>query len=145
MTWVPISTSSPPSAPESQPSLSGLGVEGEGVVEEEPVVVQAGLHDPDIVMARFDYAYDANAARTLEARGLDPSTELALIDANEAAIEAAGVTQHSYTAPGDDHGLFEFETFYDLEVDGVTLTDWLDALLSGQPLADVHCDDCEPP
>ena len=25
--------------------------------------IQAGLHDPDIVMARFDYAYDPNAAR----------------------------------------------------------------------------------
>ena len=28
--------------------------------------IQAGLHDPDIVMARFDYAFDRNAARTLE-------------------------------------------------------------------------------
>jgi Pectinacetylesterase len=107
--------------------------------------IQAGLHDPDIVMARFDYAFDANAARTLESRGIDPSTALALIDANEATIEAAGVTQHSYTAPGDDHGIFDFEGFYELEVNGVTLVDWLEALLSGQPLDDVHCEDCEAP
>ena len=66
--------------------------------------IQAGLHDPDIVMARFDYAFDRNAARTLESRGVDPSTMVALIDANEAMIEAAGVVVHSYTAPGDDHG-----------------------------------------
>ena len=36
--------------------------------------IQAGLHDPDIVMARFDYAYDPNAARALESIGVDPST-----------------------------------------------------------------------
>ena len=28
--------------------------------------VQAGLHDPDIVLARFDYAFDAEAAKGLE-------------------------------------------------------------------------------
>jgi hypothetical protein len=104
--------------------------------------IQAGLHNPDIVMARFDYAFDRNAARTLESRGVDPSTMVALIDANEAAIEAAGVVLHSYTAPGDDHGIFEFEQFYEIEVNGVTLVDWLNALLDGEPLDDVHCENC---
>ena len=62
--------------------------------------IQAGLHDPDIVMARFDYAFDPHAVEALEylsVSGVDPSNTLAVIDANEAAIEAAGVTQHSYT------------------------------------------------
>jgi Pectinacetylesterase len=104
--------------------------------------IQAGLHDPDIVMARFDYAFDQNAARQLESRGVDPSTMVELIDANEAAIEAAGVTQHSYTAPGDDHGIFEYEAFYEIEVNGVTLVDWVEALLAGVPLDDVHCTEC---
>ena len=107
--------------------------------------IQAGLHDPDIVMARFDYAFDQNAARQLESRGVDPSTMVELIDANEAAIEAAGVVQHSYTAPGDDHGIFEFEAFSEIEVNGVTLVDWIEALLAGEPLDDVHCEDCEAP
>jgi hypothetical protein len=105
--------------------------------------IQAGLHDPDIVMARFDYAFDQNAARQLEARGVDPSTMVELIDANEAAIEAAGVVQHSYTAPGDDHGIFDFDAFYELEVNGVSFADWVAALLAGEPLDDVHCEDCE--
>jgi hypothetical protein len=105
--------------------------------------IQAGLHDPDIVMARFDFAFDKNAARSLESRGVDSSTMVALIDDNEAAIEAAGVVQHSYTAPGDNHGIFEFEVLYEIEVNGVTLVDWLVALLGGEPLDDVHCEDCE--
>jgi Pectinacetylesterase len=104
--------------------------------------IQAGLHDPDIVMARFDYAFDPNAAAALESLGVDSST-LALIDANEAAIEAAGVVQHSYTAPGREHGILDLDRFYEIEVNGVRLVDWVDALIAGEPLDDVHCDDCE--
>jgi len=103
---------------------------------------QAGLHDPDLVLARFDYAYDPNAAKTLERMGVASST-LELIDANEAAIEATGVVLHSYTAPGEVHGIFDSGSFYDLEVGGVRLVDWIDALLAGEPLADVHCVQCD--
>jgi Pectinacetylesterase len=104
--------------------------------------IQAGLHDPEIVLARFDYAYDAEAAKSAPDLGLDPSELLAVIDANEAAIEAAGVVQHSFTAPGDGHGIFEYDAFYELEVNGVTLVDWVDALIAGEPLDDVHCTEC---
>ena len=95
------------------------------------------------MLARFDYAYDREAARGGGGDGLDPSKLLAVIDANEAAIEAAGVIQHSYTAPGDDHGILEYRRFYEIEVNGVTLVDWVDALIAGEPLDDVHCDECE--
>jgi hypothetical protein len=104
--------------------------------------IQAGLHDPDIVFARFDYAYDRNAAAGAEERGLDPTKLLAVIDANEAAIEAAGVVQHSYTAPGDGHGIFEYERFYELEVNGEKLVDWVRRLIEGEPADDVHCEPC---
>jgi hypothetical protein len=105
--------------------------------------IQAGLHDPDIVMARFDYAFDPNAGRVLESFGVAAST-LEVIDANEAAIEAAGVVQHSYIAPGDGHRILELDEFYELEVNGVGLVDWVAALIAGDPLDDVHCGDCEP-
>jgi hypothetical protein len=73
---------------------------------------------------------------------LDPSNLLAVIDANEAAIEAAGVVQHSYTAPGREHGILEWEKFYAVEVNGEKLVDWVAALIAGEPLDDVHCDEC---
>ena len=107
--------------------------------------IQAGRHNADIVLARFDYAFDPHAVEALKylsIRGVDPSNPLAVIDANEAAIEAAGVVLHSYTAPGQGHGILEFETFYDLEVDGVKLVDWIEALIGGKPLDDVHCNEC---
>jgi hypothetical protein len=107
--------------------------------------IQTGLHDPGIVLARFDYAYDQQAAKGARSIGLDPANLLAVIDANEATIEDAGVVQHSYTAPGDGHGIYEYDRFYTMEVNGVTLVDWVEALIAGAPLDDVHCDDCEGP
>jgi Pectinacetylesterase len=107
--------------------------------------IQAGLHNPDIMLARFDFAYDREVAEEAEAMGLDPSQLLAVIDANEAAIEAAGVVQHSYTAPGDGHTILEDHHFYETEVNGVRLVDWVEALITGEPLDDIHCDQCETP
>jgi Pectinacetylesterase len=104
--------------------------------------VQASLHDPEIVLARFDYAYDREAAKGAESIGLDPSNLLAVIDANEAAIEKAGVVLHSYTAPGHGHGIFEWPRFYELEVNGEKLVDWLSSLIEGKPVDDVHCQKC---
>jgi Pectinacetylesterase len=105
--------------------------------------IQAGLHDPEIVLARFDFAFDPNMVRTVEAlTGIDASNLVAMIDANEAAIEAAGVVQHSYTAPGDEHLILEVDRFYEIEVNGVMLADWVEALLASEPPEDVHCDPC---
>jgi hypothetical protein len=104
--------------------------------------IQAGLHDPKIVLARFDYAYDREAAQGAASLGLDPSKLLAVIDANEATIERAGVVLHSFTAPGDGHGILEWPRFYDLKVNGVRLVDWLTRLIAGEPVGDVHCQRC---
>lgn len=106
--------------------------------------VQAARHAPNLVLSRFDYAFDpAAAVEATKWMPGHPPNLLAIIDANEAAIEHAGVTLHSYTAPGKNHGLFEFDTFYDLKVNGVLLVDWLKQLITGRPLDDVRCDRCD--
>jgi hypothetical protein len=33
--------------------------------------------------------------------------------------------------------------FYELKVNGVRLVDWVAALMAGEPLDDVHCEDCD--
>jgi hypothetical protein len=104
--------------------------------------VEAGRHDPEIVLARFDYAYDREAAQGAKSVGLDPSKLLAVIDANEAAIEKAGVVLHSYTAPGHGHGILEWPRFYALKVNSQKLVDWLSSLIDGKPVEDVHCQKC---
>jgi hypothetical protein len=103
--------------------------------------IQAGLHDSDIVMARFDHAFDAKQAARLSMLNVSFSSVIASIDANEAAIEAAGVVQHSYTAPGTDHGILARDGFYTLSVDGITLVEWVEALIAGEPLGDVCMDE----
>ena len=67
--------------------------------------VQAGLHDPEIAMSRFDFAYDEVQTAFMQITGADTSDVGASMVANEAAIEAAGVVQHSFTAPGTQHTL----------------------------------------
>jgi hypothetical protein len=106
---------------------------------------QAARHDPGLVLARFDFAYDPNATSELT-RWMDrnPPDLLAEVDSNEAAIEAAGVHLHSYTAPGADHQIFEPDKFYDIKVNGVRLVDWIDELITNDPPDDVHCDKCDP-
>ena len=106
--------------------------------------VQAGLHDPDAVMARFDFAYDEVQTFFMEQLEEDTSDLKTSIDANEAAIEDAGVVQHSYTAPGDGHGVVGDNLVYTMEVNGIRLVDWVEALIAGEPLDDVQCDECEP-
>jgi hypothetical protein len=104
--------------------------------------IQSGLHDPDIVLARFDFAYDREVAEDAQVAGGDPPDQLAVIDANETAIEDAGIVLRSYTAPGDDHGIFEWEKFYEVEVGGERLVDWVNRLIEGEPVDDVHCRQC---
>jgi hypothetical protein len=67
---------------------------------------------------------DEEAAEGAELVGLDPSNLLAVIDANEAAIEEAGVVLNSYTAPGHGHGIVEWPRFYDMEVNGENSSTW---------------------
>jgi hypothetical protein len=106
---------------------------------------QAARHRPALVLARFDFAYDPHATSELT-RWLagDPPNLLAEVDRNEAAIEAAGVRLHSYTAPGADHQIFELNKFYEIKVKGVRLVDWLHELVTNKPANDVHCDQCGP-
>jgi hypothetical protein len=104
--------------------------------------IQAGRHDPEIILARFDYAFDANQAQRIALAGLNVASLLETMESNEAAIEAAGVVQHSYTAPGGEHGILNSEELYTMAVNGVTLVEWVAALLAGEPLGDVHCNGC---
>ncbi|GAA1695346.1 hypothetical protein GCM10009830_49040 [Glycomyces endophyticus] len=104
--------------------------------------VRAGLHRPDLVLGRFDFAYDPNATSELTEWLADPPDLLAEIDRNEAFIEGEGVPLHSFTAPGADHQIFEPDKFYDLEVEGVGLAEWVEALVGDDPPADVHCSEC---
>jgi hypothetical protein len=107
--------------------------------------IQAGLHDPEMVMSRFDFAYDEVQSAFMSVTGADTSDLAASMAANEAAIEEAGVVQHSFTAPGTEHTLVRGGEFYDMEVNGVTLSDWVADVIAGEDVADVTCEECGGP
>lgn len=107
--------------------------------------VQAGTHDPDIVMSRFDFAFDAAQVFFAGLNGIEASDLLDFMVANEARIEAAGVDQASYTAPGEDHTLVRKDELYTMEVGDVALVDWLGDLIAGADVPDVMCTECGGP
>jgi hypothetical protein len=72
-------------------------------LERPGLFIQSGRHDPDIVFARHDYAYDDNQESWYPIVRSPAEDLLSLIDANETQIEAAGVNLLSYIAPGDEH------------------------------------------
>jgi Pectinacetylesterase len=104
--------------------------------------MQSGRHDPDITFARHDYAYDDTQELFASYAGVPANDLLSMLDANETRIEEA-VNLLTYMAPGDDHGVFLYESFYTEEVNGEKLVDWVSRLVEGETVNDVHCDDGE--
>jgi hypothetical protein len=104
--------------------------------------IQSGRHDPEIVFARVDYAYDARQQLGFSLFGVPTEDLLSRIDANETQIEGAGVNLLSFIAPGDDHTALSDEAFYTETVNDESLVDWVTRLIGGEPVADVHCADC---
>lgn len=104
--------------------------------------VKAGLHDPEITFARHDYAYDATQTSFGNLAGFEANELLTLIDLNETQIEAGGVTLFSYISPGDSHTVLGKPGFYTETLNGISLRDWVAALVAGTPVEDVHCTEC---
>jgi hypothetical protein len=104
--------------------------------------IQSGRHDPKIVLARHDYAYDERQKMWYPIAGIPAKDLLSRIDANETQIEGAGVNLLSYIAPGDEHTALTEESFYTETVNGEKLVEWVTRLIAGKPVDDVHCNEC---
>jgi hypothetical protein len=104
--------------------------------------IQSGRHDPEIAFARIDYAYDEEQESKAELLGIPAKSLLAQIESVETQIEDAGVNVHSYIAPGDQHVVFSDGPFYTETVNGEKLVDWVSRLIKGEPVDDVHCQNC---
>ncbi len=103
---------------------------------------RSGLHAPDIVFARHDYAFDETQVFFAGLAGIPADDLVSLIDLNEQQIETAGVDLLSYIAPGDSHTVLSKPAFYTETVNGVPLVDWVTQLVNHEPAADVHCQEC---
>lgn len=121
----------------------------EGLAPEEwsipGLFVQAGLHDPQIRMARYDNAWDEVQQQFTSLAGLSVDDLPDLLTGNEAQIEAAGVPVASYLAAGTDHTILGSDALYTLETEGVAFLDWLTRFVAGEEVEDVACTDCGSP
>ena len=121
------------------PELQGLTAEEWSI---PGLYTRAGQHAPAVTFAKFDFAFDDVQAFFGGLAGVPGDDLVTLIDGNEAAIEAEGVEVASYVAPGTSHTIIGGDEFYELEVEGVRLVDWVTALVGGTTPADVHCTTC---
>jgi len=104
--------------------------------------IRAGTHAPRARFARYDNAFDSTQEFFAVLAGFDAGSIDQLMYQNEALIEAAGIDQASYMAPGSDHTILFRELLYTQEVEGVAFLDWLTAFLGGTDVDDVACVDC---
>jgi hypothetical protein len=77
----------------------------------------------------------------LSVSGVDPSNTLAVIGPTRRRSRRPGWFCTATLLPARVTNP-QYETFYDMEVNGIKLVDWIDALITGKPLDDVHCDKC---
>ena len=99
-------------------------------------------HNPSIVFARHDYAFDATLARYAELAGVPPEDLVALMDANEKKVEAAGTQVATWVAPGDSHTILSSSGLYAEELNGERFATWLGDFVNGTVPADQHCTVC---
>jgi hypothetical protein len=104
--------------------------------------VVAGAHAPGITFARHDYAFDETQVLYGALAGFDSAHLVDLIDLNETQIEEGGVVLFSYISPGDSHTVLSKPQFYTETLNGISLRDWVAALVAGTPVEDVHCTEC---
>ncbi len=67
------------------------------------------------------------------------------LPANLQELVDSGDNFASYTAWGSQHCIIPFDNFYEYQVNGVRLRDWVAALAAGEPVETVACEDCETP
>jgi Pectinacetylesterase len=104
--------------------------------------IQSGRHNPKIVFARHDHAYDEVQELFNSLVGIPAKDLPSLIDRNETQIENAGVNLLGYTAPGSSHTVLGDESFYTEQVNGQRFVDWVTRLIERKPVDDVHCRQC---
>ncbi|MFP5321799.1 MAG: pectin acetylesterase-family hydrolase [Acidimicrobiia bacterium] len=103
--------------------------------------VRAGRHVPDLDVATLNNAYDDVQARFSALIGNGGDLREKIVE-NDEWIESQGVEVRSWVAPGTGHTILGRPDFYDAEVDGVQLHEWLAGVVADEDVPDVRCTEC---
>ena len=93
--------------------------------------------------AQYNTAHDVDQVFYYGAMGGTAAEWVDLMPASIQEIQGSAPNFHSYTAPGDIHGITNIDIFYTREVEGVKFRDWVNDMVNDQPWDDVMCTDCE--
>ena len=74
--------------------------------------------------------------------GIEGMPLVQFLDSNLVEISNVLPTFRSYTIPGDSHSILLWDPFYETEVGGVKLRDWVAGLVAGEEIPTVTCDEC---
>lgn len=97
----------------------------------------AAREAPNVTFAQYNTARDTVQRDFLADLGMGGVPLESLLAANLADIRRANPAFRSYMAPGSVHTILLRDAFFRLTVDGVSLRDWVAALLDGRSVADV--------
>lgn len=105
-----------------------------------------GNHYPDRIVAQYNTAFDDNQTFYFQALGGGDANEWS---ANMATMveeaESLAPNFHAYIAPGERHCILPFDEFYETEVGGVRLPDWVRSLIEDDEPGSIYCEDCGAP
>ena len=108
----------------------------------ETFYVAAGRHTPNLRLSQINFHADEVQLSFLRLEGVDGVPLVELLDANLEEVSEALPTFRSYMIQGDTHGIVRSNGFYETEVDGVRLRDWLAGLIAGEEIATITCEEC---
>jgi hypothetical protein len=102
----------------------------------------AGTHATNLRLSQINYHADEVQLSFLALKGVEGVPLIDLLDSNLVEISNALPTFRSYTITGDAHSLLLWDPFYETEVDGVRLRDWVADLVAGEEIPSVMCEEC---
>jgi hypothetical protein len=97
----------------------------------------------DHSFTQYNTAHDATQVAFYSAVGGQPQNFERDFAANLDLIRAGASNFRAYTASGSAHCILPFASFYTQQTEGVRFRDWVDDLVNGQPVDNVHCVNCE--
>jgi hypothetical protein len=97
---------------------------------------------PKVPFHTFDHAFDAALEGYNELLGV-PAPHLRYLDADLKVMHKDNPQLRSYVAEGDFHTVLRYEELYTRKTGGVRAVDWVNRIISGEAVDDVHCGTAE--
>jgi len=104
-----------------------------------------GNHFGDHRVSQYNTAFDENQTFYFEAMGGSGAEEWSQkMNAFNDEIESRTPNFDAFIPSGEQHCILPYDNFYTVNVGGLLLTDWLQAMVDRKPVNRVACTDCTP-